>query len=69
MNIGTKIRQLIAERGLKQKWVAQTTGMSEGAFQRILDNKNAPNAQNLAKLAQVLGVTTDYLLGLTDKAS
>lgn len=69
MDIGTKIRQLIDERGLKQRWIAKSTGMSEGAFQRILDNKNAPNAHNLARLAQVLGVTTDYLLGLTDKAS
>jgi len=69
MDIGTKIRQLIDERGLKQRWIAKSTGMSEGAFQRILDNKNAPNAHNLARLAKVLGVTTDYLLGLTDKAS
>lgn len=69
MNIGTRIRKLINERGLKQNWVALTAGMSEGAFQRVLDNKNAPNAHNLARLSEVLGVSTDYLLGLKDKAS
>jgi transcriptional regulator with XRE-family HTH domain len=69
MNIGTRIRKIISERGLKQNWVALTAGMSEGALQRVLDNKNAPNAHNLARLSEVLGVSTDYLLGLKDKAS
>jgi transcriptional regulator with XRE-family HTH domain len=69
MDVGTRLRKLIKERGIKQKWVAEQAGISETTFQRILDNKHSPNASNLARLSEALGVSTDWLLGLKDEAS
>lgn len=69
MNVGTRLRKIIKERGLKQKWVAEKSGINEGNFQRILDNKQSPSAQSLAKISEALGVSTDWILGLKDEAS
>jgi transcriptional regulator with XRE-family HTH domain len=69
MNVGTRLRKLIKERGLKQKWVAEQCGLNEANFQRILDNKQAPSAQSLAGISRALNVSTDWILGLKDEAS
>jgi plasmid maintenance system antidote protein VapI len=69
MGIGFRLRKTIRERGLKQKWIAGQLEMSENNFQRILDDKVSLNAKNLMRLAVVLGVSTDFILGLKDEAS
>lgn len=40
--------------------------MQEATLSRIENGKNEPAAWMLLALAQALGTTTDYLLGLTD---
>ena len=69
MDIGTRLRKLIKERGLKQRWVAEKSGVNEMTLQRILDNRHSPNAANIVRIAEALGVSTDWLLGLSDRAS
>lgn len=69
MLIGKRLRTLISSRGLKQKWVAERAGINENSLQRILDDRGAPSVSSLAKIAEALGVSSDYLLGLKDEAS
>lgn len=69
MDIGNRLRALLKQRGLKQKWVAEQAGIPEASFQRILCGRQDPSAENLAGLSTTLGVTTDWLLGLSNKAS
>jgi len=65
MGIGKRMRKLLKDQGRKQKWLAEKVQMSEGNLQRILDDKQAPSAENLAGFATALEVSTDFLLGLT----
>lgn len=67
--IGQKLRQVINERGIKQCWVAERAGISATTLNSILVGHRNPSAESVAKIALALGVSTDWLLGLTDKAS
>jgi transcriptional regulator with XRE-family HTH domain len=67
--IGQKLRQVIDERGIKQTWVAGRAGISPTTLNSILEGRRNPRAENVAKIALALGISTDWLLGLTDRAS
>jgi repressor LexA len=69
MNIGMRLKKLINEKGLKQKWVAEQIGMSEVNFNLVINGKKSPNSKYIALLAQVLNTSADYILGLEDRAS
>lgn len=65
--VGSRIRDLRLRRGLEPIDLAYHAGISEGYVYRI-EGKNPPNvgAEIIAKLAEVLGTSADYLLGRTD---
>jgi transcriptional regulator with XRE-family HTH domain len=67
--IGQRLRQIIKDRGIKQTWVAERAGMPYSTLQSVLDDKRAPSADTLFKIASALGVSADWLLGLKDEAS
>lgn len=52
-------------RDLMQKDLSQMTGITHSAISKYLSGQSLPRIPELIKLAKVLGVTTDYLLGLT----
>ena len=62
MNI-KKAREL---RGLSQKYIAMSLGVSAPSVSAWEKGKSKPTAQNLDKLSQLLNVSVDYLLGRTD---
>lgn len=53
--------------GLSQKQVALELGVSAPTVSDWESGKICPTAKKLARLAQLLGVSTDYLLGRTDE--
>ena len=63
-----RLEQLIAERGVNQKWLADEANTTEATISRYIkfDNKS-PNVEILANIALALNVSTDYLLGLSDE--
>jgi transcriptional regulator with XRE-family HTH domain len=61
--IGTRIRKKRSERGLSQKALAEAVGVSPPAINRFEKGIKTPSIDTLAKLAKVLGVSTDFLLG------
>lgn len=58
-----RLKQQMRFVGLTQKQVAAETGITEATLSRYLNGNRIPNALILARLAAVLGVSVDWLLG------
>ena len=61
--LGQKIRRLRKEKGLTLERLAEATGSSKSYIWE-LENKNPPrpSAEKVARIAEALGVTSDYLV-------
>jgi transcriptional regulator with XRE-family HTH domain len=62
MGLGERIKERRQELGLTQLQLAQALGVTPQHISVIEKNKRAPSLDSLAKLAQELGVTTDFLI-------
>ena len=62
----TRIRAIMDKRKMKQKDLADKTGIARQSIGYYADGSNIPNAEVLAKIAKALDVSSDYLLGLSD---
>lgn len=64
--LGTKIRDLRKEKGYTLDKLAELTESSKSYIWE-LENKNPPrpSAEKVARIASVLGVTSDYLVDAT----
>ena len=60
-----RIQNLIKEKGLTQKEVLNNCGINENTLKRMTDNKGMSSFY-LAKIADYLECSVDYLLGRTD---
>ena len=67
VNVGKMIEYLLCERNMTNRELAYRTGVTEVTIGRYIKGMREPNATNLANIAEVLGVTTDYLLGNTQE--
>ena len=63
-DVAIRIKEILKNRNIKQKEMYNTLGISD----RTLDNykTSMPKADNLAKIADNLDCSVDYLLGSTD---
>ena len=61
-----RICTLRRERKLTQAQIAEMVGISKTSANQYENMTRVPDIQILAKYAQVLGVTADYLLGISD---
>lgn len=62
-----RLAQAMAEAGLTQAHLARAAGLDRSTISALLSpGTRLPNAQAAADCAQCLGVSTDWLLGLTD---
>ncbi|NBZ87683.1 transcriptional regulator [Rhodobacteraceae bacterium CYK-10] len=63
-----RTRLLQALEGRSQSWLARETGLDRSTISALLaPGTRLPNAQAAADCASVLGVSCDWLLGLTDR--
>ena len=62
MGLGERIKSRREELGFTQLQISQVLGVTPQHISVIEKNKRAPSLDSLAKLAQELGVTTDYLI-------
>lgn len=67
MNMGEKLRSLRTEKKLTQKQVADRIGLAISAVSSYESGSRYPSYDALIKLARIFHVSTDYLLGMTDK--
>lgn len=65
--MGDKLRSLRMEKKLTQKQVADRIGLAISAVSSYESNNRYPSYEVLIKLARIFHVSTDYLLGMTDK--
>ena len=62
-----RIRALREDRDLTQSQIAQVLGTSQTMYARYERGASELPIRHLMKLAEYYGVTTDYLLGRTDR--
>lgn len=66
MKIGERIAELRKDLGLKQKDIAQELNVAVSTVSNYETDSHEPDLTNLCKMADMLQVSTDYLLGRTD---
>lgn len=66
MDFGKRLASRRQEQGLTQHELAERIGISRGALSLYELGKRNPDFETLEKIAQILNVSTDYLLGRTD---
>ncbi len=62
MSIGKRIRERRQELKLTQENLARALGLTPQHISGIEQDKRSPSLSSLAKLAEELGVTVDYLV-------
>ena len=62
MSLGEKIKKLRNEKGLSQEKFGKQSGIHPNHVGKYEANKTVPSADNLRKIAEVLEVSSDYLL-------
>lgn len=68
MSFGNKIKELRKQAGLSQQELAQKLGVTQKSICNYENDTRFPKGQNVIKgLADIFGVTVDYLLENTDK--
>src|SRR5574344_1491087 len=68
LDLGTKIAELLKKNNMTQKEFAMKLAITESAMSRYMSNARMPKLNLLRQMAEVLGVTTDELLGKEDKS-
>ena len=67
VNIGEKLKSLRLEKNLTQKQIADRIGLAVSAVSSYESGSRYPSYDVLVKLSRIFHVSTDYLLGITDK--
>lgn len=62
-----RIRDIRKEKGLTAKWLALELGIAESTVSQYENSKREPDQATLIQIANILGVTLDYLLCRTDE--
>lgn len=64
-----RLVELRVSHGYSQKYIALTVGVAQSIVSRWENGSSEPSKKNLAKLADLYGVTTDYLMGRSDETA
>lgn len=63
-----RLAEALADRGLSQSALARATGVDRSTISQLLaEGKRLPNAQLAADCAEALGISADWLLGLSGR--
>lgn len=61
-----RLRELRKSAGLTQQQISGSLHIRQQSYARYESGAGEPNLETLAKIAVMLDVTTDYLLGLSE---
>lgn len=65
-NFSNILYNLLKQKGISQRMLAEMANTTEATISRYLTNaRRMPRADLVISIAEALGVSTDYLLGLT----
>ena len=62
--LGQRILQAIRTKGISQKELAFTIGVTEAVISRYISGERDPKPEVLANIATALHTTSDFLLGI-----
>ena len=62
-----RIRELREDRDLRQVDVASATGIDQKTLSNYETGRTNPDSYAIVKLSEFFGVTSDYLLGISDR--
>lgn len=62
-----KLKEIIKEKGIKQKELAKTLGLTPTGFNLIVNNKTTPSIETLERIASILDVSFSALVGEEQK--
>ena len=65
--LSERLKQCRKEKGYTQRKTAILCHITDKAYQNYERKKREPQLKVLARLAEIFEVSTDYLLGITDK--
>ena len=69
MEFSERLKDLRKQAGLTQVDVAEKLGISQPAYASWERGVKKPTQENLVKIAQILNVSVDYLVGNSDEKS
>lgn len=64
--IGHRLARIREQHNLSQADLAEAVGLGHQQIYRYENGKTEPDGEIVARIARYLGVSSDYLLGLTD---
>lgn len=67
--IGDRISQLLSDKGIKQKDLAEYLGIPDNTISYFCSGRRMPNTGQIKALAQYFDVSADYLLGSSGAAT
>ena len=67
MSLGERIIKCRELRGWSRNKLAKVAGISEGSIRNYESNSNDPSLFNISCIATALGVSLDYLAGLSNR--
>lgn len=68
-NLTSRISDLLSQKGMTQKELAQKAGITESAISHYIKGDRVPRGVNLVKIANALGTSTDFLLDQDESSS
>lgn len=57
-----RIKEILKDRGIKQKWLAEKLGKSYNMVNGYVQNRRQPSLENLYKIAEILNIEPSELL-------
>lgn len=67
LDVGERIKQLIDTRGLTQAQLSAKSGLPPATISHFISGLRTPGTSSLRKLSDALGVSVEYLLGITEE--
>ena len=62
--LGSRISELLNKSGMTQRELAEKIGVTGASVHRYINGDRNPKGSTIVKIADALGTTSDYLLGL-----
>ena len=66
LDVGGRIAKILCERKMTQRELAQKCHITEVSMSRYINNDRMPKGTVIVAVAKALGVSADYLLGMSD---
>lgn len=66
-DLGDRIAEMLSKRGVSQKELASTIGVTEAVISRYVSGDREPKPETIANIATALRTTSDFLLGIENE--